>query len=264
MPGVWTHPLLTQGLPVGLPLGALTVLDIGDDEHPGHWPTLVAPLVRTTIASGRPLAFVQVGGTDAVYANGRGLAEELHTELFALVQDKDLIVYGPPSQSTLRSEDRRRRAVTPDGRPYYSCHIPTLHIARAALAAHEARFGPALVVLDDVGCARPYSQVAAQPGEEEDGPALLGVPLQPAPTAGWLATDLLEFAESRPAAPTVAVWEDSPPLPGREALRAASQVYISSRWRRRDNTVLLTVETRDDLISTQLTTVRTRTQALEL
>ena len=113
-----------------------------------------------------------------------------------------------------------------DGSACY-CHVPTLVMIQQELAAHETRWGPALVVLDDVSLARRYDDLRPDNDRLEPHPGSLVLP--PDVLAGWRASDLLGFTQQRADAPTVAVlFNEDASSPVRGALAAASRLRLSS------------------------------------
>ncbi len=241
----WLHPALAEAVPEGLPTGALSLLDLGDGERGGHWPTTVALLVEGTVQAGRPVLYVEAGGMQS-YADGEWLQQRLRTPLLAVSADEDLVMYGPVTQTPPHGlEDALSWPVTVDGRPYYTCNVPTLHALAGLLRSHEERFGPALVILDDVGWARPYHLFLHDPERVQPPPG--GLELSPQALAGWLATDMLDFAEKRPDAPTVVIWQNPAPLEAHALLQNAAVLHLSSRRDHDPDFDLLGCSTRPDL-----------------
>src|SRR3954468_16173508 len=76
-----------------LPLGAVTVISVGDGDHGGQWPALVEMLVHAFVRSGQPVAYTQCGGFDTACTDS--LNEDLDAALFTGIIDRDITVIAP-------------------------------------------------------------------------------------------------------------------------------------------------------------------------
>jgi hypothetical protein len=196
-----------------LPLGGLTMFELSDAELTGNWVRTVMGLAVAAVESGRAVLYTQCGGWDDTAA-----ADELRaatgSSRFAVSEDCDVSVRVPRHPASLE----RVRTVS-EG--FYLCGVPTLRAIEVDLVIHECTHGPALVVLDQIDQARPWSVLTL-------GDDLWALPpwTLTAPEAdAWRAHDLHQFAEQRPDAPTLVV-SDSPL--GREAIRDRALMVIRS------------------------------------
>ncbi len=238
---VWQHPLLDAVLPKGLPGGALTLVTLGDGESRGHWPTAVASLVEATTRARRPVLYVEVAGPQCRQEVAL-LQERADAPYLVVDHDEDLLVQVPLALSIPRmiGNSLLSPALGVGGSGGYHCGIPTLLTIEPTLRRHERKFGPALVVLNDVAVARPYSDLLLKVADLTAVPGGLGS--GPEVVSGWLAMDLLGFAEQREA-PTVAVWlEDGGPL-SFEPLRDAALVHLQCTQPDEQQPVQLTCRT---------------------
>ncbi len=216
----WTHPLLV-GDAVALPTHGLTLIELGTQEQYGHWPTAVESLVDTSVAAGRPVAYVQAGGDASGFADAKAMSRRLASPLLVAHHDDDEVVYGPPVLSAFDGVFERDGRVDVAGRPYYFCNSPTLPAAKRVAAAHESGQGPTLLIIDAVDFARPYCNAAG--GQYSDDALPWGYRPTRSYISRWRAADLQALAESR-AAPTVAVWVD--PEDEREDLEELARIAL--------------------------------------
>ncbi len=233
--GSWPYPPLSSVLPGGLPVGALTVIRLGDVQRPGDWTTAVGGLVDDTVRSRRSTLYVEVGGMFA-YANDMWLAQRLPLPQLATDPDEDLVVRAPHALVPASDQAAAHAALTASRQPpTYDCYVPTLLNVAPVLLEQERRHGSTLVILNNIESARPYRLPL---GEEP-----LATRLNVAQRSSWLAKDLLEYAERRKDAPTVATCE----VPGQgldqDLLTAVALLEITNsvspqgratfRWRQR-------------------------------
>jgi hypothetical protein len=194
---LWGYAGMEEILPEGLPVGALTVIRLKVHGSRSHWPSAVGRLVLGSVSAGRPVTYVPVGGDEA---SGRLLRAKANSPLLAMVRDEDVSFTAPvPVRNVLGHRDWI------DVARRFSCAVPTLHSIEAGLRSHETATGPSLVVLDEIQYARPYWQ-AWTDQVELSLPGGLRLTFDQASL--WRTRDLLEFAESRSHAPTVAVWHE--------------------------------------------------------
>lgn len=237
-------PLRTsQPLVDRLPLGALTLVTLGAGQRPGHWPTLMGHLAVAPASHGKPVLYVMCGGGD--HAPGWVLAEAATSGLLSVSNDQDLTVAVPSGGVSVASG----RLAAPSGLPHwdsYSCNIPTVHVAWAALRALEAQHGPALLILDEVDLARPYRQACNEYAAMQLPNGLI---LSPDHADAWRAGDLADVAKARPFGATVAVLHHPSTAPGvHEALLQVALCSIAVMWRPESGTVLFTSNTRDQVV----------------
>lgn len=215
VPPSWLGAVGEASAAEALPTGGLTLIELGSaDGQYGHWPTAVVPLALEVLKSGRPVFFVESGGLGDT-GGGEDLAVACDSDPLLMVhKDEDVVVYAPPSKRSPRSFTEQ---VTVDGRPYYSCYVPTLRNIERDLQSHDSEHGTSMVIFDDVEMIRPYFDVT-----DDGGFSPLRLPVQQA--HGWRATDLLSFAETRPT-PTLLVSERPAQFNGRRALLDVSLAH---------------------------------------
>lgn len=200
----WTawHP---DALPEGLPARALTTVQLGNHEYEGNWAASVGGLVLSALEGGCPVLYVQCGGLGSYY-DGEDELKQTQSPLLRVFEDSDLYVRGPALFPPTGRVDRALGR-TEDGRPVYSCHLPSVDGIRAALAVHERANGPALLLLSEAQLMRPYWELStACTGLRIPAPD--GLELTAEQIDQWRTDDLVELVSAR-AAPTVAVWGDT-------------------------------------------------------
>jgi hypothetical protein len=216
----WLSTLSADAPAQAPPPYVLTTIELGsrDRQRQGDWSLAVRDMVVELVGRGQPVLYVESGGYRS-YCGGEELIGRCGSALLRTHLDEDVHVYTPPmlDADQINVEDA---TVTADGRLYYSCKVPTLQNVAADLAEHELAHGPAAVVFDEVMLMRPYLDVA-------DPESNIAISLSDYEAADWRATDLLAFAEARPA-PTLAVWDNcAGPLFGLDVLIAASAIHVA-------------------------------------
>lgn len=217
----WPLPFLTAVVPSGLPSGAITLIELGragvrsnDFEFAQEvrsWDVGVLQVIDALHGQQRPVLYVSCGATEKHAA--RGVAGKFGSDLVRGFDDEDLTVVAPSTHITITGS----RAAA------YDCHVPTLERLGSTLDALQAKHGPAAVILDDISSARPYWAAC----EDEES---LRLPddfrLERFEADAWRADQVVEFAGSRPKAPTVVVWHTRGDDAGLDALRALACVRL--------------------------------------
>lgn len=167
------------------------------------------------VETGRAVLYVECGGW-ADTGNGEELQAATGNSRFEVVDDRDIFVDLPDDVAVL---DRVREA----GEGFFLCGVPTLDAVREGLAWHECVHGPALVVLDRIEDARPWSILV----ERDELWALPPWTLTGKEADAWRAHDLHQFATRRRDAPTLVI-SDSPV--GRQEIRDKALLVIRSAY----------------------------------
>lgn len=185
----WSWPAAAEVLPNGLPAGALTVIRIRATSNAEvDWKRTVADLVHSTTANFRSVGYVPVDSDSTEALNRLTPAHSGEGGRIGLLLDEDEVV-------TARDDSGRPRP--------YGIGLPTLARVRELASAWEDDFGQSLIVLDGMENARPYPATSQDlvtfPG---------GITITRRAVDEWRALDVCGYANARPHAPTVVVWND--------------------------------------------------------
>lgn len=182
-PASWVWAQISNVVPE-LPCGAITlILLLGKSPESQHERT-VQDLVGCMLDQGLPLTYVAVD-----YAPG-GLADKVGPGIVGM---------GDDNAQAIVDLDHTVVARMGDGSSYpYQCGLPTLEAVDLRLA-QEGDGGGRLVILDGFERARPYRAAG-------DSLIPAHIPLTAEDVDTWRSVDVLDFAQARPLAPTVVVW----------------------------------------------------------
>jgi hypothetical protein len=192
------------------PRGALTTLDESAYARAGiHWSCLSLALLHLTEQHNHSLVWVDCGGAGK-HGDGQWLASNFGRPHLLAYDDYDPDF--PPFFEMLAD---------PLDENLQGFGTPTLTEVAKLLADHERRHGPAVVVLDNIAGARPYSFIAVRQLDITD-PAIRDDAR--AATFTWRAHDLATFAATRPSTVTIVATHDGDP--GREALMGVAPLPL--------------------------------------
>ncbi|TPG17167.1 hypothetical protein [Pedococcus bigeumensis] len=185
----WSWTAAESVLPNGLPAGALTVIRIRTNNDPGReWHKTVADLVKTTLVHNRHVAYVPVDSDNPQQPINKVAALRGEGGRLGILLDEDHLVH-------VRDDRGRPRT--------YGCGVPTMDRVRELAGGWQDDYGPSLVVLDGLEKARPYAATAQDLVTFPNGITITRRALNE-----WRALEMSGYANTRPDAPTVVVWND--------------------------------------------------------